>query len=428
MKRSGADSCSGVREEMLSWMKSFWHVNAPTQEIFRNFSENNLSNFFLPYGVVPNFLLNDRMYIVPVVTEESSVVAALSKSAKFWAEHGGFHARVLGTEKLGQIHFYSRIPASEMQKVFDAALPALKEAAVPLLSRMKQRGGGITKIDLLDKTTEEPGYYQIRVGFTTADAMGANLINSVLEEMAQALKEFVGCETGSNVDIIMAILSNYTPNCLVESWVSCPALSLTKHTHLGERFVERFLKAVRIAEIDVGRAVTHNKGIYNGIDAVILATGNDFRAVEAQGHAYASSSPESPAGYRSLSKASVDEQGIFHFCLKIPLTLGTVGGITAVHPLAKFSLQLLGNPSAAELMQVVASVGLAQNFAAIQSLITTGIQQGHMRMHIYNMAKQLGASPEEILALRRAIGTDTVTHSRVQYILEEIRARRGKDP
>jgi hydroxymethylglutaryl-CoA reductase len=189
--------------------------------------------------------------------------------------------------------------------------------------------------------------------------------------------------------VVMAILSNYTPECLVRASVECPVEQLWDK-NLGidaAAFAEKFAKAIRIAEIDPYRATTHNKGIFNGIDAVILATANDFRAIEACGHAYAARDGQ----YRSLSHCELRE-GIFRFWMEIPLAIGTVGGLTHLHPMAKCALDILGNPGAAELMQVIAAVGLAQNFAAVRSLTTTGIQKGHMKMHLTNILNHLQAT------------------------------------
>ena len=207
----------------------------------------------------------------------------------------------------------------------------------------------------------------------------------------------------------------------MRAWVECPEAELevlAQDAGLpGRAAVDRICTAVRIAGIDPYRATTHNKGIFNGIDAVILATGNDFRAVDACGHTYACRDGQ----YRSLSRCSV-ENGIFLFELEIPLALGTVGGLTALHPLAKCSLEILGHPSATELMCIVAAVGLAQNFAAVRSLITTGIQQGHMKMHLTNILNHLGASAEEAAAAQYFFQNQTVSFSGVRTFLEAKRA------
>ena len=215
----------------------------------------------------------------------------------------------------------------------------------------------------------------------------------------------------------MSILSNYVPNCIVRAEVSCPVEELAeKHITNPQEFAERFVQAVQIAEVEPFRAVTHNKGIMNGVDAVVLATGNDFRAVEAGIHAYAAKSGQ----YSSLSHAKI-ENGIFTFWLEIPLALGTVGGLTSLHPLVKLSLEMLENPSAKELMQVVAVAGLAQNFAALRSLTTTGIQDGHMKMHLNNILNQFDASDDERILIRTHFKQHAVSHSAVVELIENLR-------
>ena len=293
----------------------------------------------------------------------------------------------------------------------------------PLIENMSKRGGGITKIELINFTDDEPGLYQIRVNFETCDSMGANFINSVLENFASGLEEYF-VESGlipdelRDVDIIMSILSNYTPDCLVRSEVSCKIEDLGTFANgmMAEQLAEKFRTAVKIAHIDPYRATTHNKGIFNGIDSVILATGNDFRATEAAGHAYAARDGQ----YRSLSYCEIKD-GIFRFWLDVPLAIGTVGGLTSLHPLAKKSLDVLGNPSAEQLMRIIASVGLAQNFAAIRSLVTTGIQQGHMKMHLMNILNHLGASESECSDAVVFFEDKTVSFSGVRDFLSSIR-------
>ena len=218
----------------------------------------------------------------------------------------------------------------------------------------------------------------------------------------------------------MAILSNLTPDCLVRAKVSCPVADLegVEPGLSGADFASKFKMAVRIAEVDPFRATTHNKGIYNGVDAVVLATGNDFRAVEACGHAYAAMKGK----YSSLSHCTV-EDGIFTFWLDLPIALGTVGGLTKLHPLAKLSLEILGQPNAQELMQIIASVGLAQNFAALRSLTTTGIQKGHMKMHLKNILAQFAANDDEVLAAESHFSDKVISYAAVRKYLEGKRSQ-----
>lgn len=224
--------------------------------------------------------------------------------------------------------------------------------------------------------------------------MGANFINSCLEQFASTFEKWQAAQKefkNDGLEIIMCILSNFTPNCKVKCHVETTLEELDNLVPemSGEEFARRFRLGVRIAEIDPHRATTHNKGIMNGVDAVVLATGNDFRAVEACSHTYASRSGQ----YTSLSHVEVKDN-TFRFSVEIPFALGVVGGLTTLHPLVKLSLELLGNPSAKELMSIAAAAGLANNFSAVKNLVTVGIQQGHMKMHLLNILKQLNI-PEE---------------------------------
>jgi hydroxymethylglutaryl-CoA reductase len=257
--------------------------------------------------------------------------------------------------------------------------------------------------------------------------MGANFINSCLEEFGKSLVELVSEDERfklqeQTLEIIMCILSNYTPECVVKVVVECPVdeLGTFDNGKMNAReFAIRFAKAVRIAEIDPYRATTHNKGIMNGIDAVVIATGNDFRAIEACAHAYAARDGQ----YRSLSTCTIDND-IFNFSLTIPLALGTVGGLTTLHPLAKRSIELLGNPTASKLMEIIATVGLAQNFAAVRSLTTTGIQKGHMKMHLTNILASFQATDEEVESAKTHFEDKLVSVSGVRDYLSSIRTKK----
>ncbi len=407
---------------------SFWHTNLEAQKLFDGISENTISNFYMPYSVSPNFLINGKVYCVPMVIEESSVVAAASSGAKFWLSRAGFKAEVKSMTKVGHVHFIWPGEPFKLFAFFNDFRRKLRKEVKHITANMEKRGGGITNIDLIHLPEIEEGYYQIKVDFNTCDAMGANFINSVLEAFADILvKEIETSDEFSysekEVQVIMSILSNYTPECVVKASVSCPIedLGYFKGEIDAEEFAQKFVRAVNIARNDPYRATTHNKGIFNGIDAVIIATGNDFRAIEACGHAYACRDGQ----YRSLSKARI-EDGNFHFELEIPLAIGTVGGLTKIHPLAKRSLELLGNPTAEELMQVIASVGLAQNFAAVRSLVTTGIQSGHMRMHLSNILMQLDANQLEVEKAIQYFEDKTISFNAVRVFLSSLRSGSGK--
>lgn len=409
--------------EVVNLLKSYWHPDSKQQQLFDEFSENTITNFFIPYGISPNVTINGKDYVVPMVIEESSVVAAASAAAKFWGERGGFHAEVIDVRKVGQVHFGWSGDKEKLVALFPKIEERLLADTATMTEKMRKRGGGILGMKLIDYTTQIPDYYQIRVEFGTGDAMGANFINSALEQFGHSLQDFFAeqkdlPEELRKVEIIMTILSNNTPDCRVKVWVECPVEQLDGiDEHLsGAEYAKKFKKAVDIAHIDTDRATTHNKGIYNGIDAVVIATGNDFRAVEAAGHTFASRNGH----YESLSTVTI-ENGIFHFELEVPMALGTVGGLTSLHPLAKKTLELLGNPTAKELMMIAATMGLANNFSAVRSLTTKGIQAGHMKMHLNNILNQLNASDEDKKKAREYFKDKTVSYAGVEQYLESMK-------
>ena len=407
-------------EKAREVLESYWHSDEKLQKLHDEFIENTVSNFYMPMGIAPNFLINGKEYAVPMVTEESSVVAAAAKSANFWADKGGFKATVKSTTKIGHVHFLWKGDNTDDLTSFIAGIvPKFYTESNGITANMRKRGGGILAIQLVDKTADIPHYYQLEAEFETCDSMGANFINSCLEKFADVLKsEIANASLPVNeVEVVMCILSNYTPKCRVKVEVSCPIAQMVEGTDMSpQAFAERFTTAVRIAETQPYRAVTHNKGIMNGIDSVILATGNDFRAIEASAHAYASKDGR----YSSLTHADMSD-GQFKFWIEVPLALGTVGGITGLHPMVKFAHQMMGNPSAAELMMISAAVGLAQNFSALRSLTTTGIQQGHMKMHLLNILNQLEATEEEKAMIVRFFIKNTPHHAEVVSAFQRVR-------
>lgn len=408
--------------EAIALIKKYWNSDNKLQQLHDEFIENTITNFYIPLGVAPNFLINGKYKTIPMAIEESSVVAAAAKAAKFWATRGGFKATVLNTEKIGQVHFMYKGDVTKLEQFFVATKNQFFTATENLTKNMQKRGGGILNIELRNKTNVIENYFQLHVTFETKDSMGANFINSCLEQFAKTLKEaaqsyILFTDDEKQIEVVMSILSNYVPNCIVRAEVSCPVESLKeKHIENPTEFAEKFIQAVKIAEIEPYRAVTHNKGIMNGIDAVVLATGNDFRAVEAGIHAYAAKSGQ----YSSLSHAKI-ENGQFHFWMEIPLALGTVGGLTSLHPMVKLSLEMLEKPSARELMEIVAVAGLAQNFAALRSLTTTGIQEGHMKMHLNNIMNQFQVTAEERSLVKKYFSNNAVAHSTVVDFIENLR-------
>ncbi|WP_343705351.1 hydroxymethylglutaryl-CoA reductase, degradative [Flavobacterium sp.] len=408
-------------EEAHDIIRNYWNSDEKLQQLHDEFIENTITNLYIPLGVAPNFLINGKYKTIPMAIEESSVVAAASKAAKYWSTRGGFKATIINTEKIGQVHFTYSGDAEKLHNFFDQIKPKFFSETQSITKNMQQRGGGILDIILKDKRSLLENYYQLHATFETKDSMGANFINSCLEQFASILKEEAQnsdlFQNGEKLEVIMSILSNYVPHCLVRAEVSCPIEDLAeKHIINPQEFAERFVQAVQIAEIEPFRAVTHNKGIMNGVDAVILATGNDFRAVEAGVHAYAAKNGQ----YASLSHAKI-ENGIFTFWLEIPLAVGTVGGLTSLHPLVKLCLEILQKPSAPELMEIVAVAGLAQNFAALRSLTTTGIQEGHMKMHLNNIINQFEATDEERHLIKTHFKKTAVSHSAVVEFIENLR-------
>jgi hydroxymethylglutaryl-CoA reductase len=422
-KLSREQKISAIRPEkvlfndLLDVLDKYLH---PTEQpLFNEISENTLSNFYLPFGVAPNFLVDDVLYHVPMVIEESSVVAAAAKGARFWATRGGFRTDIKATIKTGQIHFEWHGNEGLLQKQLPFIEQRLREAANPITQNMEKRGGGIIGMTVLRTGDENRHLWQLLVTFETVDSMGANFINSCLEAMRQPLEDALNnapLQVAQPAQVIMCILSNYTPQCVVRCTVECPVdeLAEVSGAYSPDEFASRFEKAVYIANNDPFRAATHNKGIFNGIDAVALATGNDFRAIEANGHAHAAKDGR----YAGLTRIELSPT-TFRYTLEIPLAVGTVGGLTALHPLAKTAMLLLGSPSAKQLMAVMAAVGLSNNFMAVSSLVTSGIQKGHMKMHLTNILRSLGATEPQIDAAKVHFSSRTVSYSAVADFLKQ---------
>jgi hydroxymethylglutaryl-CoA reductase len=409
-----AQTCFANPEQAKNIIETYWHSDEKLQRLHDEFIENAVSNFYLPMAVAPNFVVNGKAYVLPLVTEESSVVAASANAAKFWSTRGGFHAEIIGTEKTGQVHFLFLGSHQKLTAFFTAIKPTLLKETDSITKNMRKRGGGIVDIELVDSTKNMANYYQLHVRFETADAMGANFINSCLEQLAKTLQNEAAeythfSEDQKHIEVVMSILSNYVPGSRVKAWVSCPISDLGDD---GEMLAQKFVQAVEIAHHNSYRAVTHNKGIMNGIDALAIATGNDFRAIEAGIHAYAAQDGQ----YRGLSKAWIEDE-TFWFELEVPLAVGTVGGLTKLHPMVKWSHELLQNPNAEGLMQIMAVSGLSQNFAALRSLVTTGIQKGHMKMHLLNILNQMGATEPEKQAMVEFFKTKIVSFSAVEQAL-----------
>jgi hydroxymethylglutaryl-CoA reductase len=412
----------GFDTSLGTFLKSCEVNDESVQKIIDDLSESPVSCFPFPFSVAPNFVVNDKNLFFPLVSEESSVVAALGNAAGFWAKRGGFHAEVLGTEKKGQVHFRWNGNSEYLQSLFPEIRSKLIAESAFLTTKMEERGGGIAGIELKILPQILPDYYQLDASFETCDAMGANFINSCLEQFGKSLQEFF--QTIPKIyagqrecEIIMAILSNYTPESRVCVWVECPISELLdgKTEAECEAFARRFEQAVHISQLDVSRAVTHNKGIFNGIDALAVATGNDFRAIEACGHAFASRNGQ----YSGLTDVQIQD-GKFRFSIELALAVGVVGGVTAVHPMAKLAMKMLDHPSAKELMMYLAVAGLASNFAAVRALVSVGIQKGHMKMHLSNIMNQLQIPEEKRAQIQAYFQDKTVLFSDVENYWKSI--------
>lgn len=399
-------------------MEGFLMEGPLMRKQFLELSENTISSFHLPYGIAPNVVVDNKIYHVPMAIEESSVVAAASHSSRFWALNGGYKVKSISTNKLGTVYFKWSGKAAQLTGSWKKCRSFLIDRVKKTTSSMTSRGGGILDLRLIDMTQEIDDLYKLELEVDTVNSMGANFINTCLEEMADALIFFFRenfKEEADKAQIIISILSNYTDKCLVTVEASCPVENLEPITegmppHI---FAEKMVTAFQIASLDHYRATTHNKGIMNGVDAVLIATGNDFRVAEAGAHAFAARDGR----YRSLSYAKL-EGGTFTVGLTIPLAIGSVGGIINLHPITKLSMEILGSPTAKELMGIVAAVGLSSNFAAVRSLVTTGIQKGHMRLHLSNILNMLNASEEQRKKAENHFHGKKVSYAAVKTFLD----------
>jgi len=366
-------------------------------ETAENMIENVIGLFSLPLGVALNFMVNGKDVLVPMVVEEPSVVAGASFMAKLVREGGGFTARASDPVMIGQLQILDLRDLSAAEKTIldhkDDLLASL-EGVDPILIDL---GGGPRDLEVRKIANSAIGPFLIvHLLFDVRDAMGANAINTACERLAPALENI----TGGRVHL--RILSNLADQRLAKAECTIPVKTLAFGEYSGEQVRDGIIEAWAFADADSYRAATHNKGIMNGIDAVLLATGNDWRAVEAGAHAYAARS----GFYRSLSTWSQDQGGNLQGRLELPLAAGIVGGATRVHPSAKTALNLMDVTSARELAEIIVSVGLAQNLAALRALATDGIQQGHMRLHARQVAISAGAEGEQINRLAEQLIRD----------------------
>ncbi len=377
--------------------------------------ENVVGVFGLPLAIAPNFIVNDREYIVPLVVEEPSIVAALSSAAVLARRSGGFSVSCNESLLAGQIHV---LGISNTEAAI-AALAAAKEELLALGNavhpRLVERGGGVRDIEVRSLVLDDGApFIVLHVLADTCDAMGANLVNTICEAIAPAVVETCGG------DVALRILSNLTDRSVAVASVRYPTSVLKSAGMSGDEVRDRIVNANAIAMADSHRAATHNKGVMNGIDAVAIATGNDWRALEAAAHAYASRQGR----YSALTRWSVAANGDLQGELAIPIKVGIVGGTLASNRAAQLGLALSGVRSAKELAELMAAVGLAQNFSALRALVTSGIQEGHMRMHARSVASSAGATAEQLReVIDRMLASGEVKDWKAAEILAEMKPR-----
>lgn len=383
--------------------------------------ENVVSTYALPNAVAVNFLINGEDRVVPMVVEEPSVLAAVSNIARLTRASGGFQASSDPSVMIGQVQLMAVRDVEGCVAKLEAALPVLRDLAVAVHPRLEERGGGIRGFEIRRLTYDEPGKPRedmvvLHFLIDCADAMGANMINTVAERLAPVVGEITGEQVG------LRILSNLADRRLSRASCRLAPKHLGTADMSGEEVAERIAAAWRFAWADPYRAATHNKGVMNGIDAVVIATGNDWRAIEAGAHAYCCRDGQ----YRPLTRWELDRDGFLCGSIEIPLQLGTVGGPIRVHPTARANLELLGVQGARELAGVAAAVGLAQNLGALRALATDGIQCGHMRMHARTVAATAGARAHEVEAVTLAlVESGEYSVERARIVLDELRATAG---
>ena len=375
--------------------------------------ENQIEIYGLPYGIVPEIIVNGKSYIVPMVTEEPSVIAAASYASKLINLAGGTTTIQEKREMIGEIAIVkSPLTLEVVKDKLDEQKEALFTIANNAHPSIVKRGGGIRDIWVEEKSSDKERFYIFYVSVDTQEAMGANMLNTILESLVSPLEAMTKGES------IMAILSNLATNSVVTAkCVLSPRILDTKTTK-GEEVVDRIVLASEFSKADPYRATTHNKGIMNGIDSVVIATGNDWRAIEAGAHAYASLSGQ----YQPLTNWTKDETGNLVGTITLPLPVGTVGGSISIHPGAQFAHELFGHPSAVELAGIIASIGLAQNLAAVRALVTDGIQKGHMRLQAKSLCLAVGASQEELPHLMNLLAkAPHLNQETAKSLLEELR-------
>ena len=376
-------------------------------------SENVVGTFSLPYSLVPEVLVNGQEYTVPYVTEEPSVVAAASYASKIIKRAGGFIAQVHERQMIGQVALYQVANPEQAQEKIASKKAELLELANQAYPSIVKRGGGARDLHV-EQIKGETDFLVVYLHVDTQEAMGANMLNTMLEALKPVLEEL--CQGQS----LMGILSNYATDSLVTASCRIAFRYLSRQKDQGREIAEKIALANQFAQADPYRAATHNKGIFNGVDAILIATGNDWRAIEAGAHAFASRDGH----YQGLSCWTLDlEREELVGEMTLPMPVATKGGSIGLNPRVALSHELLGNPSAKELAQIIVSIGLAQNFAALKALVSTGIQQGHMKLQAKSLALLAGASEAEVVPLvERLIADKTFNLETAQRYLENLRS------
>ena len=375
-------------------------------------SENVVGTFSLPYSIIPELLVNGQDYTVPYVTEEPSVVAAASYASKTIKRSGGFTAQVHDRQMIGQVALYQVANPEQAQEKIASKKSELLELANQAYPSIVKRGGGARDLRV-EKIKGETDFLVVYLHVDTQEAMGANMLNTMLEALKPVLEEL------SQGQSLMGILSNYATDSLVTASCRIAFRYLSSQKDQGREIAEKMTLASQFAQADPYRAATHNKGIFNGIDAILIATGNDWRAIEAGAHAFASRDGR----YQGLSRWTLDlEREELVGEMTLPMPVATKGGSIGLNPRVALSHELLGNPSAKELAQIIVSIGLAQNFAALKALVSTGIQQGHMKLQAKSLALLAGASESEVVPLvERLISEKTFNLETAQRYLDNLR-------
>ena len=400
-----------LKEGLLTWDEAqiLKEQKGLPLSIADQLTENVLSTFDLPFSLAPYFLINGRDYVLPMVTEEPSVVAAASFAAKLIQRSGGFTTQVHQRQMIGEIALTDVEDRNTASKRILEDKETLLQLANEAYPSIVKRGGGAR-----DLWVENKGdFLIIYLAVDPKEAMGANMLNTMLEALTDRIQELSGGQT------LMAILSNLATRSLVSARCAIDFKALSRNPEEAIEIAHRMELASQLAQVDPYRAATHNKGIFNGIDALVLATGNDWRAIEAGAHAYAAQS----GSYKGLSHwTSQPKEKKLYGEITLPMPVATKGGSIGLNPTVQVSHRLLGEPSAIELAGIIASLGLAQNFAALKALVTTGIQAGHMKLQARSLALLAGAKEEEVPRLvSQLLENKPFNLEKAQTLLQELR-------